>query len=308
MAWFTFTDVSNETFVIRLTDPADVAHARGLLAGTETGSPHIAGTVVKTAVPYNIGWSYHIEDISFFEISTEVGDSTMRYIEKHLVEVGGALLPGSVWTGWSSELVAELAPLHGSANSDALNGSGSADIIFGNAGDDAVLALAGNDYLVGGGGNDTLFGKGGDDRVAGGFGADRLHGGIGADVLAGGHGADRLSAGIDDSRDRVIYGSEAELLATDQIFQFDFRNGASELVWDRIDLRSIDADQRNGDQAFRFVEVFSAAGTGEADGQLRVVNDGRDVIVEIDFNGDSAADAYIVVRNVASLGEADFFL
>src|SRR5688572_14096590 len=138
MAWFTFTDASDEKFVIRLTNPADISHARELLAGTETSDPLIAGTVVKEQVPYNIGWSYHIQDIFFFEVSTEVGDSTMRYIEKHLAQVGGALLPGSVWTPWSSVLTGELSPSSGNSGSDTLEGSGAADILFGRAGNDSL--------------------------------------------------------------------------------------------------------------------------------------------------------------------------
>ncbi len=309
MAWFTFTDASDEKFVIRLTNPADISHARGLLAGTETSDPLIAGTVVKEQVPYNIGWSYHIQDIFFFEVSTEVGDSTMRYIEKHLAQVGGALLPGSVWTGWSSALVAELDPLHGSAGNDSLEGSHRADIVFGRAGDDSVLSFAGNDYLIGGAGLDTLGGGSGNDKLNGGAAADRLKGGTGADILVGGRGADELYAGPDDDKDRIVYGSKAELMETDQVFQFDFKGSVSEVLHDRIDLRSIDADaDRGGDQALRFVDVFATAGAGQADGQLRVVDQGAGRRVEIDFNGDNLADAFIVVRNVESLSQADFFL
>ena len=51
MAWFTFTDASDEIFVIRLADPAAVSHARGLIAGKETADPRVAGTVVKSALP-----------------------------------------------------------------------------------------------------------------------------------------------------------------------------------------------------------------------------------------------------------------
>lgn len=309
MAWFTFTDVSNETFVIRLDDPAAVAHARGLLAGTETGDPHIAGTVVKAHAPYNIGWSYHIDDISFFELSAEVGDSQMRYLEKHLAEVGGALLPGSVWTGWTSALAEELGPVLGTAGNDSLAGSASADIVFARQGNDTVFALAGNDHAIGAAGRDTLFGGAGHDKLDGGAQADVLLGGMGRDILVGGAGADRLYAGADDVRDHIVYGTQAELTATDQIFQFDFRGDVSELRWDRIDLRSIDADgDRAGDQAFRFVDTFSAPGVGEADGQLRVVDLGADMRVEIDLNGDNTVDAFILVRNVASLSQADFLL
>ena len=109
MAYFTFTDASRETFVIRLDDPDLIAHARALLAGTATDEARIGGIVTKKPADYGIGWSYHLDpdSIFFFDMSTEVGDSTMRYIEDHLDEIGGHLLPGSVWTGWSSDEVVE---------------------------------------------------------------------------------------------------------------------------------------------------------------------------------------------------------
>jgi Ca2+-binding RTX toxin-like protein len=309
MAWFTFTDASDETFVIRLTDTAFVSHARGLIAGTETADPRIAGTVVKTGVPYNIGWSFHLTDIFFFEISAEVGDSTMRYIEEHLDEVGGALLPGSLWTGWSSTLVEELEAQQGGAGNDSLAGSGAADVLFGRAGDDSLLGRAGNDHLIGGEGRDGLLGRSGEDKLAGGAGVDTLRGESGADVLVGGAGIDYVFAGLDDYQDLIAYGSKARLAATDRIFQFDGRSDAQEAVWDRIDLRSIDTDAGiDGDQAFRFVASFAAAGPGEPVGQLRLVDHGADVTVVFDFNGDNAVDARILVRGVGSMSEADFFL
>jgi Ca2+-binding RTX toxin-like protein len=309
MAWFTFTDASDEILVIRLVDAGLVSHARGLIAGTETADARVGGTVVKTGVPYNIGWSFHLEDMFFFEVSAEVGDSTMRLIEADLDAVGGAFLPGSVWTGWSSELLEELKPFHGDAGNDSLSGSEEADIVFGRAGDDILLGLAGNDHLIGGDGSDTLRSGRGDDKLAGAGGADTMRGGSGADVLVGGPGPDRLFAGLDDDQDLIVYGSKAELMAADRIFQFDRKSGAAELVWDRIDLRSIDADRAlSGDQAFRFVDRFAAAGAGEPDGQIRVVDHGADVNVVFDFNGDNAADALIVVRGVGALSEVDFFL
>ena len=309
MAWFAFTDASNEIFVIRLADPAAVSHARGLIAGTETADARIAGTVVKSGVAYNIGWSFHIEDIFFFELSAEVGDSTMRFIEGNLQAVGDDLLPGGLWTGWSSALTEELPPVHGAAGNDSLTGSGGPDIIFGRGAEDILAGLAGNDHLIGGDGRDALLGMRGDDKLAGATGGDNLRGGSGADVLVGGAGVDRIAAGLDDDGDLIVYGSKAALMAADRIFQFDRKSGAAEAVWDRIDLRSIDADGAiAGDQAFRFVDSFAAADAAEPRGQVRVVDQGADVNVVLDFNGDNTADALIIVRGAGSLSEADFFL
>ena len=214
MAWFTFTDASNEIFVFKLTDGDAVSHARALLDGSETGDPRIAGTVVKSEADYNIGWSYHLDPASifFFELSTEVGDSTMRYIEDHLPEVGGALLPGSVWTGWSSSLLEELNAKSGSAHGDFLVGSLGSDILFARAGNDRVIALSGNDHLVCGAGRDWGFGGNGDDKLSGGGGGDFLFGGSGKDLLAGDAGNDRLAGGNDSDTFLFAPGSGADVI------------------------------------------------------------------------------------------------
>jgi Ca2+-binding RTX toxin-like protein len=309
MAWFTFTDASSETFVIRLADPAAVSHALALLDGIETADARIGGTVVKSPAPYNVGWSFHLEDIFFFELSAEVGDSTMRLIEDDLGAVGGAFLPDSLWTGWSSLLVEELTAAQGGAGGDDLTGSGQADIVFGRGGEDILTGLAGNDHLIGGSGRDSLLGRRDGDKLAGGADADTLIGGAGADVLMGGAGADVMLAGADDELDLIVYRSLAQLDAADRILQFDRRDGPAEALWDRIDLRSIDADRgMRGDQPFRFIDSFAAPGAGEPDGQIRLVDHGSDVTVVLDFDGDNTADARIVVRGAGSLSESDFFL
>jgi Ca2+-binding RTX toxin-like protein len=197
MAWFTFTDASNEIFVIELRDPDPIEHARALLDGSDSSDPLIAGIVVKSAADYNIGWSYHLEpdSIFFFEVSTEVGDSTMRFIEDHLEEVGGELLPGSLWTGWSSALVDELNDISGGDAADTLLGSSEADILFGRAGGDWLIARGGDDHLVCDIGADSGFGGSGDDKLGGGKGNDILQGGRGDDILSGDEGCDRLRGG-----------------------------------------------------------------------------------------------------------------
>ncbi|CAN5655422.1 hypothetical protein BH23PSE1_BH23PSE1_13220 [soil metagenome] len=192
MAFFAFTDVSDEVFVFRLVDPALIAHARALEAGETEANARIGGTITKAPVNYNIGWSYHLDParVFFFEMSTEVGDSTMRYIEGHLGKIGGVLLPGSVWTGWSSDLLGELAAQSGTTGEDVLAGTRGADLLRGFGGEDRLIGRAGDDHLVGGRGDDRLFGGAGDDKLAGGPGEDWLRGGAGDDVLVGGAGTD----------------------------------------------------------------------------------------------------------------------
>ncbi|GAA2211755.1 hypothetical protein GCM10009850_072150 [Nonomuraea monospora] len=111
-AYFVMTDYSREEFVLQLTNPAQIQHARDLLSGTTTEQPHVHGRIVKRMAPYNPRWSYHLnpETISFFDYAIEVCDATIPYVEEHLDEAGGAFLPGLHWCDWSSRLVRELRP------------------------------------------------------------------------------------------------------------------------------------------------------------------------------------------------------
>ena len=99
-----------DRFVILLRDAVKIQHARDLLSGAATGEPHVLGTIVKQTAPYNSAWRYHLapDSIQFFDFAAEVCDGNMRYIEEHLDEVGGSLLPGNTWCPWGSELTREI--------------------------------------------------------------------------------------------------------------------------------------------------------------------------------------------------------
>jgi hypothetical protein len=101
-----------DTFVIELTDAAQIQHARDLLRGVTTSRAHVMGLIIKERRAYNAAWSYHLDPatIEFFDLATEVCDADMRYVEEHLVDVGGALLPGNRWCPWMSHLTVERAP------------------------------------------------------------------------------------------------------------------------------------------------------------------------------------------------------
>lgn len=110
-AYFRFTDTDGQPrFVIRLTDADKIAHARRILSGEETDRIHIMGRIIKRPVPYNPGWNFHIDPdtVNFFHVAIEVCDASMRYVEDHLDEAGGAFLPGAMWCPWSSRLVDEV--------------------------------------------------------------------------------------------------------------------------------------------------------------------------------------------------------
>lgn len=109
-AYFEFTDITQETAVLKLTDPAKIQHARDLLSGATTSEPHVMGRIIKRPAPYNPRWSYHYnsDTVDFFDFAFEVCDATIPYVEEHLDEAGGPFLPGLVWCPWTSRLVREL--------------------------------------------------------------------------------------------------------------------------------------------------------------------------------------------------------
>lgn len=99
------------TFIIRLSDPAQIQKARDIVAGRDA-AVHVLGKVVKAPAFYNSAWSFHLDpgSIRFFEMAVEVCDATVESVEEHLAEVGGALLPNNVFCSWASA-VAKEAPV-----------------------------------------------------------------------------------------------------------------------------------------------------------------------------------------------------
>ncbi|MEV0621692.1 calmodulin-binding protein [Nonomuraea sp. NPDC050404] len=109
-AYFIMSDITRQEFVVQLTDPGKIQHARDLLSGTSQDRPHVIGRIIKRQAPYNPRWSYHLntDTIDFFDVAIEVCDATIPYVEDHLDEAGGAFLPGLVWCGWTTRLVREV--------------------------------------------------------------------------------------------------------------------------------------------------------------------------------------------------------
>ncbi|MFK0255003.1 calmodulin-binding protein [Streptomyces sp. NPDC090445] len=107
--YFEFTD-GTDTFVIKLTDPARIRQARDILSGVDTENVGVMGTIVKTPAAYNKPWKYHLDpnSVTFFGMAMEVCDANISYVNDHLGEVGGALLPRSTWCPWHSKLTREL--------------------------------------------------------------------------------------------------------------------------------------------------------------------------------------------------------
>ncbi|AYV31576.1 calmodulin-binding protein [Streptomyces sp. CJ_13] len=107
--YFEFTDGKN-TFVIQLTDPAKIRQARDVINGVDTENISVMGKIVKTPASYNKPWKYSLapSTVKFFSMATEVCDASISYVNEHLDEVGGALLPNSTWCPWQSKLTREI--------------------------------------------------------------------------------------------------------------------------------------------------------------------------------------------------------
>jgi hypothetical protein len=82
----------------------------------------------------------------------------------------------------------------------------------------------------------------------------------------------------------------------------DFQDGV-----DRIDVSDIDAKAAtpSTDQAFKFI-----VGSFTAEGQIRVVQDGTDTLVQFNTTGNNGADMEIVLSHVdaGDISGADFIL
>ena len=218
--------------------------------------------------------------------------------------------------------------LVGNRADNILDGAGGADDLKGGDGDDTYIIDNANDdvYESSSDGNDTVrssvsftLGNNVENLVLTGTAAingtgnslgnvlvgnganNLLKAGSGGDLLVGGAGADSLYGGSDSSRDVFVFQTIADSGKTsstwDRIYDFD-RN------IDEIDLSDIDAGSAVGDQAFRFVSNFSAGSIG----QVRAVNSGSDVRVEIDLQGDNVVDMVLQIVGTSNLRSGDFIL
>lgn len=205
---------------------------------------------------------------------------------------GGAGVDMATWFGSNAAVQIDLTAMTSSGGHAAgdvlvgienLRGTAYADRFTGDSAANRIEGQFGDDIILGGAGDDVLLGE---------DGADRLTGGAGRDTMRGGTGADRF-----------IYASHLDLSAvqaTTDVIE-DFRSADRDL----IDLAAIDANPGlAGDQAFQFVGTAGLT----AIGQVAYRTIGTDLQVEINLAGDTAADAVIVLRNVAALTAADFIL
>jgi Ca2+-binding RTX toxin-like protein len=191
------------------------------------------------------------------------------------------------------DTISNVENLIGSIRSDMLNGSDGANNLNGGAG---------NDFVCGNGGNDVLNGFTGSDIVVGGAGDDVIDGGMtGAlgemDQLYGGSGADRF---FFETLGSSWTGSN------DQIMDFSTIEG------DKIDVHGVFSNGGLPIMAGSF--IGGAAFSGVA-GQVQVIKTftdfgltGVNQLVNIDWDGNGAADFTLAVTSGALLTASDFIL
>ena len=100
-------------FVFSVSDSNKANEARQIIADPSSTNRHVSGTIVPTRIWYNTEWSYHFDPstIGFFELSMEVCDANIQWVEENLVDIGGSALPGMFWCPWSSRLDREVFPI-----------------------------------------------------------------------------------------------------------------------------------------------------------------------------------------------------
>lgn len=214
--------------------------------------------------------------------------------------------------------------IKGGDGGDVLNGDGGSDTIRGGNGNDIISGGSGGDRLSGDSGFDTLSyagslaavdvdlaanrARGGEatgDRIdgfenlIGGEAGDRLKGNSGINLLTGGAGADDLTGG--GAADSFVY---LRLADSPSGSGHDHIRDFSQVDGDTVDLSAIDALIGSGNDSFSFIGDNGFDGAG----QVRFYQTGGQTIIQVDRNGDGAADLEIALDGTIALTAADFIL
>ena len=135
--------------------------------------------------------------------------------------------------------------------------------------------------------------KNDDDLIVGSSSANRLSGGGGRDVLAGLGGADTLTGG--GASDLFVFAKASDSTVARGDTITDFAVGI-----DQIALRPAAID-------FHFLATRNAQFTGD-DGDVRWFWSDGGTIIEVDYDGDKAADLMIELTGKLNLSAGDFLL
>lgn len=174
----------------------------------------------------------------------------------------------------------------------------------GSAVDFTINGSSGVDSIKGSiGAANTIDGGDGGDQIRGGSLADIIMGGNGDDKIAGVRGADILTGGAGADTFRYLLAQDSGLGANaDRIT--DFVSGV-----DHLGFRTLDADPGTPQtDAFAYIDTQAFHATGAA--EIRYETAGSDLVVQVDLNGDGAADMaiYLLGLGGTSLTGGDFLL
>ena len=89
--------VQQETFRVWLPSPEQVAAARAAQAG---GPARIPNGRIVAGTQYNTGWSWHLEDVAFAEVTIELCDGRPSDVER-----AGTAFGGGRFCPWSATVV-----------------------------------------------------------------------------------------------------------------------------------------------------------------------------------------------------------
>jgi Ca2+-binding RTX toxin-like protein len=246
-------------------------------------------------------------------------DSTGDGVADHLITLTNGAFALSYNAGNSRITVAAGTA---TAGDDSLVGTNGDDTIDGLGGDDTILGLGGNDSLIGGLGFNSLLGGDGNDTLTGGENGNALDGGAGDDLQIGGSDFDFFAGG--DGNDTQIGGSgEAEdQLSGDagddslegggfadfytggsgyDVFRFDLVETA---LGDQVtDFEAGDeiqiglTGQTSKDPGADLIAFIGTAAFSNTAGEVRYSKGGGQTLIEVDVNGDGAADQSIILNN-----------
>ncbi len=181
-----------------------------------------------------------------------------------------------------------------------LNGGAGDDSLSGSAGDDQLNGDADNDNLHGNDGNDTLNGEDGNDQLNGGSGSNTLAGGAGADqfsvensiavennLMAGGAGNDLFNLNSPDPADTITMtgGIGQDVYKIYHLYPgYTGVNNSTNIITDFT-------AGENGDviDISTLTAYFSGNPFDPANGYLRLVQSGTDVLLQKDNDGASAS-------------------
>jgi hypothetical protein len=89
-------DVAGQQFSVRYTDPRDVKTAWRVWSGQAHSHP--IGTIVYGVPDVNVGYSWHLDPVSWSEESTELCDGRPKDVERHAIT-------SPYYCPWSAKLI-----------------------------------------------------------------------------------------------------------------------------------------------------------------------------------------------------------